>query len=306
MIVDQLATFIEKYSITTVFAGIVGAFLKHTYELTKRKLEYWRLKRVLPITTNDPSFLVVTSLVPSYGGSPPKTYRNYVHSGETLALAKIMRRTQKKKITVSFETFYYQKFTEPRNCLFFGSPAWAAEKLFSVDNKKIKILNFGPLQYISQEGKHDRIQKLDGDWHWLPQDFPPYVCDHAPATSEILAKFQNPPEDLHVVTRDYGVIVRKPLGDGKVGLLLCGLHSHGTQAAAEVAISDEFYKRVKRAGCKYYAQLVRCEVEPDGLTLKNTHWDDYPLIELSPASVLHRWVGGLSNVLGWFARNWRK
>lgn len=227
---------------------------------------------------------------------PPSTYRKYVHSHETLAIAKIVRYLQRKEIDARFDGFFGGT---PDNCniLCLGSGAYndISNDFFQddvePDGSKSKIMKFGEYEYVSREGRHELIR------HSVSKEIL-FKCEDPAASTDISQKLawtvpyrsSGPcdPPCIHRVKTDFGVIVRKRLANDFVGLLLCGFHSHGTRAAAEVAMSREFQKMVKRSRFLEYAQIVRCQVYEDGLRLRPPHWD-YPLICLEEAPQL-RWA----------------
>lgn len=241
------------------------------------------LKVVLPITPERQKFQLMCSQVSIVSGSEPSTFRKYVHSNEAFAIARLLQDLP-KTFEVGFDGFF-GTHPEDGNVLCLGSGAYnekSQDFFLPVDPKKPKeqkVMNFGKYEYVSGPGHHEFI-RVGGKTE------PLYRCDDplspglaagagwlTPYSASASAKAPEIPK-VHRVSTDFGVIVRKRIHGDAFGLLLCGFHSHGTLAAATVAMSKSFQARVLRSGLREYAQIVKCEVRDDGQRIKEAELVD--------------------------------
>lgn len=237
------------------------------YRLAKKRLSL--LRHVFPFDAINESALLLNYL--SLGRAPiekprvsvncsriskveglaePSSLRQYVHSAEAIALIKVTDALHACSVELDVSQFYDYP-TEAKSHLLIGSNAHneLSKKLLS---------DLGHMKYVPNSAGHS---------HFLYKN-EPMICNH---------------EDTKV-TRDYGVIVRRSYHGNQWKLLLAGIHMHGTLAAAEVSLLEEFQERVRASGLKCFAQLVEIEVAPDGLgvPIDQVKWKNFDLVELKP------------------------
>jgi hypothetical protein len=192
-----------------------------------------------------------------YGENPP-TLRGYTHSGDMLGAIGIIQHFHNLPVDVEFDYF-----PEIRHGM-----------------KNVVLLGASSRSDVSREvatelySRGIRVRGQNEHAHFCDPTGKQYRCEHLQIDGK------------HIVTRDAGVIFRK-VADSGIEILMCGgIHTFGSQAAAEVALSAEFQKRVKRAKCKEFVQFLTVDVmtsgERAGLALmeQSIRWKDLPLVKL--------------------------
>lgn len=102
-----------------------------------------------------------------------------------------------------------------------------------------------------------------------------YRCEHVEADGKM------------IVSKDAGIIFRKQTHTGATILLCAGLHQFGTQAAAEVALSEEFLEKVRKKRFKQFVQFVMVDVVTQGkraglgIVGDSVRWRDLPLQDIT-------------------------
>ncbi len=235
----------------TAIGTPLGILLEKLYQRYKIRREFSLIKEVFPVTLDDNEIEVKCSVTVKMDGRNPASLRAYVHSAETLALQKVAKYLDDVSIKLKFSSFYGRP-QEDRNLLLIGSGSYNE---LSEDIMR----DMGELSYNRSPNSHA----------YFTYQRKKFTCIHSNDT-------------YHRVIQDYGVILRKPVWESKIVLLLAGIHMHGTLAAVEVAMSSEFQKKIKEIGYQYYAQLLKVTVAKDGLSLalNGIDWKNLPLIEL--------------------------
>ena len=190
----------------------------------------------------------------SFGTNPP-TLRGYTHAGDLQAVMNIYEAFDRLPVRIKFD-YFAQITREMRNIVIIGASSRSdvsRDLGQELSARNIRILG---------DGEHA---------HFRDSALVEYRCVHA----EVDGRF--------IVTKDIGVIFRKRTETGALILLCGGIHTFGSQAAAEVAALPEFQKRVRKAGYDQFVQFVTVEVirlgPLAGLGIKDDTicWKDLPL-----------------------------
>ncbi|MGZ4865101.1 MAG: hypothetical protein ACXV39_10780 [Halobacteriota archaeon] len=253
---------------THLLAGLSAAlltlwFVEPFLKRKRQEKELDKLSWLFPISQGNPEMHFNCSLKPrlhfkplekeeylfsEFFGRNPPTYRRYTHSAEVLALQMITEKLSLLGVRFLHAGFYGG--TEPSgNLLLIGSE--------SNTELSSTILAF-------LRKRIDRVEPPQGGHKYFKCGEHEYKCAH---TEEI--------DGLSRVTQDYGVIVRRTLSDGRIVLLLAGIHMHGTLAAAQVALNKAFQQRVIQHKYDNFAQLVHVNVLGDGTSIDVNSLDDW-------------------------------
>ncbi len=210
------------------------------------------ISKVFPFTSADTQLEVKCSLKKTQDGKNPPSLRTYVHSAETLALQKIAKHLHGHDVALNVGSFYSIP-QEEKNLLLIGAASYNELSKHILEC----IDGFSIYHYDNHHARYEHNGEI-------------YECVHK--------EF----EDGSKVTDDYGLVVRKKLSDGHYVLLLGGIHMHGTLAAADVAITRDFQRKIRKKKLREFIQLVRVRVADDGLSLikSSIEWDNLPLIEI--------------------------
>lgn len=234
------------------FGTPLGILLEKTYQRYKIRKEFKLIRNVFPVTNDDNEIEVKCSVTKTLSGKNPPSLRAYVHSAETLALQKVAKYLGDISIRLKFSSFYGRP-QEGTNLLLIGSGAYneLSEEIMK---------EMGELSYVRPSSSHAYFAYKDKIFR----------CEHST-------------DDNRSVKKDYAVILRKPVWENKIVLLLAGIHMHGTQAAIEVAMSPSFQKRIRKSRNKYFVQLIEVNVANDGLSiaLNGVRWTNLPFIGLT-------------------------
>lgn len=259
---------------THLAAGLIGVFSMHWIEpMIKRRQRRKQLRQLswlFPISDQKPEMHFKCSLKPGidfkpapkddgvfaeFFGQNPPSYRKYVHSAEVLALQMITEKLT--PLGVRFvDAGFYGGTGNSGNLLLIGSDA---------NNKMSDTILAGLQERIGYDAAPNGHRYFSCGKH-------KYGCKHTGEAGSLTR-----------VTEDCGVIVRRTLSDGRVVLLLAGVHMHGTLAAACVALNPAFQRRVLESKHANFAQLVRVTVLDDGTSIDVNsldEWDKLPFVNL--------------------------
>lgn len=172
--------------------------------------------------------VIRASLVKRVEGARPKTLRYYTHTPEMLALGDISTALAAHNVTLSSEHFYATD-TQAKYLLLLGSGA------------KTKLSG---RMLVAMGENVDWNAKTPGEHTIITLYGRQYKCN----------------ETGENVDKDFGLIVRRVKPDGDVCLLLAGIHSFGTYAAARVALDRKFQRFVREKNVDSFAQLVEVDI----------------------------------------------
>lgn len=188
-------------------------------------------------------------------GTNPPTLRGYTHSGDVEAAMKIFQLFNALPVEIEFDYF----------------PEIRA------DMKNVIIVGASSRSDVSRELGQElyelgvRVHGKNEHAHFCDASGQTYRCEH---------KLHN---DQMIVTKDAGVIFRKITDTGATVLLCAGLHTFGSQAAAEVALSDDFQRKIRKLRLTQFIQFVTVDVNSSGpraglgLIRQSIRWKDLPL-----------------------------
>jgi len=245
-------------------SALLGWCLHWATQKAKKRYIQWRFFRrirwVLPVSDevddNTPILYVKPSLeVIRSGAKGVKSKRAYTHSCETVALAKLSSFLDDLPMHISFD---YQRDMgmQQENWLLLGlsrNNVLSKSLLTDLEGSPISSISF-----VEPENDHYFFRDQDGN---------EYKCKH-----------KKDDNYESVVTSDHGIIYRKTMDNGAQVLLCGGIHMHGTQAALEVALSQEFQKEIQRRRCKEFVQMIHVRVLDDGLRINaaSIQWRGLP------------------------------
>jgi hypothetical protein len=261
---------------THLAAGLIAALIalymvEPFLKRKKQRKELDKLSWLFPVSQDNPKMHFKCSLKPpsffgslagegglcdEFFGRNPATYRRYVHSAEVLALHMITEKLSPLGVTFLHSGFYGGDESSG-NLLLIGSES----------NTELS----GTIMRFLRK-RIDQVEPPGGGHKYFKCGEHEYRCAHT-----------NETDGLQRVTEDYGVIVRRTQTDGRIVLLLAGIHMHGTLAAAQVALNPAFQRRVLEHAYSSFAQLVHVRVLSDGASIDVNSlddWTDLPFVRL--------------------------
>ncbi|HCW07624.1 MAG TPA: hypothetical protein DGG95_09710 [Cytophagales bacterium] len=172
-------------------------------------------------------------------GCSPKTIRTYVHSAEVIGIIEILTKLMEFGVSLDLSHFN-DRFIEDERLLLIGGSR------YNPRTENI-VKNLNPIEWKErQKGRHSFFRNVK-DKKLI------FDCRHG-----VDGK----------VTNDSGAIIKISNETPKQDILfLMGIHMHGTLGAIEVALMEDFQKRVLDSGYNSFIQMVKVEVAKDGLTV---------------------------------------
>lgn len=237
---------------------VLGWAIPATWTIARRRLQLGLAKRVFPAESSDnrrPVLHLRASFDAVEFGQNPPTLRGYTHSGDVQAIVRIFEFFDDLPVKLEFDYFPEIRH-DMRNVIIVGLSSRSdvsrelAEELYS----------FGVR--VKGDGNHGFYKDAAGV---------EYRCAHAEKSNGFIVK------------ADVGVVVRRKTESGCTILLCGGIHTFGSQAAAEVALSRDFQKRVKKSKLEEFVQFVTVDVQQSGdraglaAVRQSIRWKDLPL-----------------------------
>ena len=152
-----------------------------------------------------------------FGENPP-TLRGYTHCGDAQGVTKIAEYFHTLPVDVEFD--YFPEITgKMRNVVLLGASSRSdisREVARDLYDRNIRVRG---------EGEHAFFRDTDGN---------EYHCKHVELDGRM------------IVAKDVGVIFRKVTDNGTTVLMCGGIHTFGSLAAAEVALTAEFQRWINR------------------------------------------------------------
>lgn len=188
-------------------------------------------------------------------GTNPPTLRGYTHSGDVQGVMSIAEFFDNLPVEIEFD-YFPEIRDDMKNVVIVG-----------VSSRSDVARDIGAELYRRQI----RIRGDQEHAHFRDEMGREYRCEHKDVGGRM------------IVTRDVGIIFRKMTDTGATILLCGGLHTFGSQAAAEVALSKEFQRKVKRKRLNQFVQFVTVDVMTSGdraglaLVRQSIRWKDLPL-----------------------------
>jgi hypothetical protein len=219
------------------------------------------LKHVFPLTSTGawrPLVHVRASMDQIVFGSNPPTMRGYTHSCDVQAVIRAFEALEKLPARIEFDYFPEIK-AEMKNVIIVGCSSRS-----SVSNDLGRELNRRNIR-VHGKDEHAYFREPSGD---------EFHCEHIES------------EGRSIVSKDAAVVMRKVSENGMTILLCGGLHTQGSLAAMEVALSSEFQRKVRKRGLKQFVQFVTVECVVSGpkaglgIVRQGVSWKNLPLIDL--------------------------
>jgi hypothetical protein len=192
-------------------------------------------------------------------GTNPETLRGYTHSGDMLGVMSIVGHFDLLPVELEFD-YFDEIRDEMKNVVLLGASSRSAvsrELTKELYNRGIRVRG---------ENRHAFFRDPSGkNFH----------CEHAEVGGNT------------IVSRDVGVIFRKISDNGTTVLLCGGIHTFGSQAAAEIAVTKEFQRFIKKRKIREFAQLVTVDVITSGdraglgILRHTIRWKNLPLIKIA-------------------------
>jgi|CXWL01.1.fsa_nt_gi hypothetical protein len=252
--------------IWSVVFMVLGWAIPALWVLARRHAQLGLAGHVFPATPGRAN-RVVMHLRASFDtvefGENPPTMRGYTHAGDVQAVMEIAEYFDHLPVEIEFDYF-----PEIRS-----------------DMRNVVIVGLSSRSDVSRELGQDlynlglRVKGINAHAFYRDAGGTEYHCEHL----ESDGKF--------IVTKDAGIIVRKSTQDGATILLCGGIHTFGSQAAAEVALSREFQRRVRKSKLKEFVQFVTVDVQSGGgraglaIVRHSIRWKEHPLQRLEAAGL---------------------
>ena len=193
-------------------------------------------------------------------GRNPETTRGYTHIGDVLSVTLLAQHFDDRPVRFEFD-YFSEIRPSMKNVVLLGLSSR------SPGSKEISKDLYARGIRVRSENSHAFFRDSGGT---------AYRC----AEEECMIDGQR-----HlIVTEDCGVIVRRVLDSGTVVTILGGIHTQGTYAATQIALSREFQQRVRKRRLKEFIQFVTVEGITSGPTagtgIHNIRWKELPLESL--------------------------
>jgi hypothetical protein len=244
------------------FWAVFGAAVPEVLKWGRRKYVLSLASHVFPTNRDSQQRAQIhlrTSLDCIEYGENPSTLRGYTHSGDMVGAMAVMKYFHDLPVDVEFD--YFSEITN--------------------DMKNVVLMGASSRSDVCREIAADlydrgiRVRGTNVHAYFRDASGKEYHCEH----SECGGK--------HIVTKDVGLIFRK-ISDTGVDVLLCGgIHTFGTQAAAHVALSADFQRKVRKSRLREFVQFVTVDVirsgDRAGLALQQhtIRWRDLPLQKIA-------------------------
>jgi len=248
-----------------IFYVLLGIFLPILWIKFHHYKHLNLIKLVFPVHSDGasiPKIHLRVSLDEIIFGEYPGTLRGYTHSGDLLGAMNIIKYFHDLPVDVEFG-YFSEIGMKMQNVVLLG-----ASSRSDVSREVASVLY---KNNIRVRGSKEHAYFMDPSGRT-------YKCCHTVLDKRV------------IVTHDAGVIFRKIFENGSTVLMLGGIHTFGTQAAAEVAMSDEFQLKVKQRNLTEFVQFVAVDVVKSGrragldIIRQNIRWRELPLIDASKFS----------------------
>lgn len=258
--VDPLLTGIFASLLAAIFLWIAGWFVREQWR-------YWKLTRLGCVFSfqrepkHRPVIHVRASLDLIAYGRNPETMRGYTHVGDVLSSMQLARHFDALPVHFNF-SFFSEISASMKNIVLIGVSSRSAV------SREIGLELYARGIRVRGDNRHAFFKDANGDV---------YDCNEVEAVIN--------GTKYNIVERDSGVIVRRVLESGAVVTLFGGVHTQGTFAATQVALTSGFQTRVRKSGHREFIQFVTVRgytAGPSaGLGIHDIQWQAMPLHPLS-------------------------
>lgn len=219
------------------------------------------LRHVFPLNLKEETRLCIhvrASLDQIDFGANPSTMRGYTHACDVQALVRVIETFKNLPVDVEFD-YFPEIRADMKNILIIGCSSRS-----SVSNELGRELKKRNIR-VHGSKKHAYFREPTGG---------KFHCEHISR------------EGHYIVSKDAGVVMRKVSESGMTILLCGGLHTQGSLAAMEVALSIEFQKKVRKRKLRQFVQFVTVDGVISGpkaglgIVRQSVAWKNLPLIDL--------------------------
>lgn len=241
-----------------LLGALLGAVVLPLWHIGERRLSLSRMSRVFPVSSERNEWPIIhlrASFDEVMYGEHPPTLRGYTHTGDVHGLLAIYKSFENLPVRLEFDYF-----TEIDRAM-----------------KNVVVIGASSRSEVSHELGRElyergiRVHGVDEHAYYRDRSGREYRCEHKKTGRRA------------IVTKDVGILYRRNAQSG-VGILLCGgIHTFGSQAAAEVALMPDFQRRVQKSGLAEFIQFITVDVIDNGdraglgIIRQSIRWDTLPL-----------------------------
>lgn len=244
-----------------VFLGLGWLLPAASIAFTKR-LQLGLARHVFPAdaaNSSKPLIHIRASFDEVVFGENPPTLRGYTHSGDVQAVVQIFRYFDDLPVELEFD-YFPEIRPEMKNVVIVG-----------LSSRSDVSRELGQMLYdlgirVRGEKQHAYYRDRAGG---------EYRCEHREV------------DGRHITTKDAGIIVRRRTENGATILLCGGIHTFGSQAAVDVALSKPFQRLIRKRKLDEFVQFVTVDVQQGGsraglvAVRPSIRWKDLPLQPLA-------------------------